>query len=504
MKVSLPQRLKRLDEICTPYALEILATCGVVSFIIYLRLIVEPARLVDWYTHPLLDYSTITNTDPWKASQLFLYFLAVGVIYLIGWWAVKREQGWKAWALVIFWMIAFGGAFLLQYPYGASDIFENILRGRIQGVYAMNPFFYAGEEVPNDPFFPYTFWRTQPAVYGPLWEMIAGLVVHLTGDGIIANVIGFKLISGMFMGGSVWMVALILKKMAPERTLPGVLLLAWNPMMLYETFGNGHNDLAMVFWILVAVLALVHRRYTGMILALVAGILVKYIPALLLPAAGLIVLRDLPGWGKRIRFILSVAIGSVALAALAYLPYWDGWTTIGMTRLTGMMSNSLPNMFYRLLEPVMGWKKSAFVVTTSATGMTVLFAFVRGWLARKDRSWLSLPQAAFDILAFYILVGCTWLQVWYVAWLFPFAVLFPDGERLWLGLIFSFSALFKPLVMRPVFTWKNRTPDRFFRELRLMIGFWGFPAIYAAVAMLHQARMKRLKKKESPPEQSRN
>lgn len=476
----------------TPHALEVLATCGVVSFIIYLRLIIEPARLVEWYTHPLLDYSVIVGSDPWIASRLFVYFLVVGVLYLIGWWAVRREKGIKAWILVLFWMIAFGGAFLLQYPYGASDIFENILRGRIQGVYAMNPFIYAGQEAPNDPFFPYSFWKTWASPYGPFWEMIAGAAVHLTGNGIISNVILFKLISGGFLFGSVTMVGLILKKMAPERVLAGVLLLGWNPMMLYETFGNGHNDQVMIFCMLAAVLAMVHRRYIVMILALMAGVLVKFIPALLLPAAGLIALRELPNFRARLRFILLIGVGSLAMAMLAYMPYWDGWKTLGITRQMGILSNSLPNQIYILLGPGMGWKEAANLVTKSASGLTVAFALVRGWLAFKDRSWLSLPRAGFDVLVFYLLVGCSWLQVWYAAWLFPFAVLFPNDERLVLGLIFTFSALFKPLVMRPVFTWHNRTPDRFFRELRLMLGFVGVPWLYVPAAMLHKVRAKRL------------
>ena len=76
----------------------------------------------------------------------------------------------------------------------------------------------------------------------------------------------------------------------PPRALAGTLLLAWNPLILYETLGQGHNDVAMLFWVLACAWCLARRRYTLAVLALVAGALFKFVPLLLLPAAGLIAL----------------------------------------------------------------------------------------------------------------------------------------------------------------------------------------------------------------------
>jgi hypothetical protein len=69
-------------------------------------------------------------------------------------------------------------------------------------------------------------------------------------------------------------------------------------MILYETLANGHNEVAIAFCILLAAWALQRHRYKPAILALLAGTLLKFIPALLLSAAGLIALRDLPRFAR--------------------------------------------------------------------------------------------------------------------------------------------------------------------------------------------------------------
>ncbi len=44
------------------------------------------------------------------------------------------------------------------------------------------------------------------------------------------------------------LIAAILRRLAPDRLLAGVVLFLWNPVVLYETIGQGHNDVAMLFW----------------------------------------------------------------------------------------------------------------------------------------------------------------------------------------------------------------------------------------------------------------
>ena len=95
----------------------------------------------------------------------------------------------------------------------------------------------------------------------------------------------------------------------------------------YETWGNGHNDAAMLFFILLAAWWMLRRHYTLANLALVAGAL-KFIPALLISAAAVVLAwRNLAGRRERAGFILKTALGGLLMMVIFYFPFWYGPAT---------------------------------------------------------------------------------------------------------------------------------------------------------------------------------
>src|SRR5262249_40950080 len=146
---------------------------------------------------------------------------------------------------------------------------------------------------------------------------------------------------------SVAVVVLYLRRIAPERALAGALLLGWNPVVLYETWGNGHNDVAMIFWVLLAAVLINRKRYTLGSLSLVAGALIKFIPVLLIPAAMLIGYRNLEKSSSRVGFIFGTSVGALLITILAYLPFWNGLASFSMGRRMQMFTTSIPAVIYR-------------------------------------------------------------------------------------------------------------------------------------------------------------
>jgi len=483
--------LRRLSATLEPHALVILAGAGVLGFVLYLRLIVQPANLMLLYTRPLVDLGHILDSSAPAALNLMLLFLAETLLYGVAWWAVQRVHNRDAWLLVFAWTAVFGGALLLQYPYGAADIFDNILHGRILGIYGQNPFIDLIAAHKDDPFYAYAYWKTAPSAYGPLWELLAGLTARLAGDGILTNILLFKLVPALFLFASMGMVALILRAHAPERALAGVLLLGWNPMIQFEVFGNGHNDIVMIFWALLATWALTRRRYTLAILALVTGMLIKYIPVLFIPAAGWIALRQLDSWPARMRFVALTALASLALTVAAFAPFWNGIETLTIARRAQMFTASLPSIFYLYLGPSLGDKTAGAWVSGASAVFTLLFALLQAWRAGHDPSWLSFPRSAFNTLMFYLLLACPWFQVWYAIWPLTLAVLFPLDASLGLALLFSLTMLLKPFVIRPLFFWQGPAPSRLWRESHLMLGILGLPWLYSLWILLRSLRRSR-------------
>ncbi len=467
------------------FLLGLTAAC---SLLVYKQAFVRPFALLQYWQQPLLDLQKMSAFMPGARWGLLAGFIIEGTLYFIGWQAASHARGRLAWAIVMAGAVAMGILLLFELPFDAADIFDNVVYGRILAVHGLNPFVQVGAQFPHDPVLAYMGWPETPVAYGPFLVVLAAAVARLAGDGIIANVIAFKLLCGAFLAGSVAMVASILRKAAPERALAGVVLLAWNPIVLFETFGNGHNDIIMVFWILAAIRAMLGRRYTTSILALLSGALVKFIPVLFLPAAGLLALRDLPDSRGRVRFLAVTGAACLALLVAAYGPFWHGTATLGIDRRETLLTTSLPAFLWAWLEqagrlPLSGADLGK-VISHVAAAATALFALWEGLHAWNDRSSLSLARSSLHVTLFYLTVTCLWFQNWYATWILGLLAVFPPGAELALGEVVSFAMLSKPLIFAPLLLWQTPFPSQIWRELRLGPDVMAVPWVASAYAIL--------------------
>jgi hypothetical protein len=494
------------------------------SVLLYWLAFTQPYNLFTFYPVPLFDLYKRARVDPLAPHKLLMAFMALAALYWLGWRAARKMSGRAAWLIVILGAAASGAVLLFVYPFDAADIFDNIMHGRILGVYGANPFAQAARQFKTDPFYLYTGWKDYPSAYGPIWETLAGVTARLAGDGVTANVLAFKLLNGLFFFTSLGLVVVILRQIAPERMLAGAVLFAWNPIILYETFASGHNDIALAAWILAAAWAMTRRRYTLAALCLVVGALIKFMPVLLLPAASLITIYQLPNPRARLRFLITTSLAAAVLIVVAYAPFWMGRDPLGFARRNALLTTSLPAVLYVSLMPWLG-EKTMTVVNATAGVVTIVFAVWQGWratsppapllnapLPRRSGARRRLPRsgegssddapagwggeafirASFNILMFYLLVTCPWFQSWYALWPLALAALLPPGHLARLGALFGFAVLSKPLVFAPMFLWIRPLPPKFWRELRLGPTVMAIPWLYALYIVRETLRQKRL------------
>jgi hypothetical protein len=464
-------------------AVVLLAGLAGLSLLVYVRAFVVPYSLLGLYPYPRVGLSSFGPYDSAGPWRLVWAFLVQGGLYWLGWRLALQARGRAAWLVVLGGTLAFSAALLFLYPFDAADIFDNIMHGRIMGVYGANPFRDVASQFAGDPFYAYAAWQRTPSAYGPIWESLAGGVARLAGDGIIANVLAFKALGGLFLALSIGLVAVILDRVAPERTLAGVVLLAWNPVVLYETIGNGHNDLAMMVWVLAAVLAILCRRYTLAVLALLAGALVKFIPVLLIPVAGLIVWRDLAHARARLRFLAVTLPAALGLILASYGPVWYGFEGLGLAYRASLFTASLPSTLNAWLQLHFGIHSAGRAIGMVAAGLTGAFVLGQGRRAWRDGSWLSFAQAAFNILTFYLLVTCLWFQQWYTLWPLALAALLPPGHAPRLAALFSYAAMSKQLIVGPLLFWIRPRPPRAQLELVFGPAVLIIPWLYALLAL---------------------
>ena len=465
-------------------AAALLAGIAALSALLYLLVLTRPFNLLELYPFPELELRKLSQDYPSARWSLVALFLAQGGLYWLGWRLARRTQGRAAWIVVLGGAAVLGASLLFLYPIDAADIFDNIGHGRILGIYGANPFRQVAADFADDPFLPYVAWEHAPSAYGPAWEILAAVTARVAGDGVIANVIAFKLLVGAFWASSVGVATAILRRIAPGRALAGVVWLAWNPVILYETWGNGHNDIVMVFWVLVAAWALLCRRHTWAVLSLLVGALVKFIPLLMLPAAGLIALRELENTRARVRFLAVTGILALALVALAYGPFWHGPETLTIGRRTRLFTTSLPAVATTLLASPLGADQASKATSTVAAGLTFAFALWQGLRAWRNRSQLAFAQATLNILLFYLLLTCLWFQQWYAVWPLAIAALLPPGPAVYLAFITGYSTLLaKHLIIGPMLLWIRPLPPKAWRELRLGPLVLGMSWLYGLYAV---------------------
>lgn len=501
-KIGMSKISEKLFHPSSEIAMFILGLCALGSVLVYGLVFIPTANLLAAYTTPDIDLLRILSTDKLAEWRLLLGFALLSGMYVGGWKAAKKVKI----PTRDHWYILLGGAFVAAlvlmylYPIDATDIFDNIIHGRILTIHGGNPFYDLAANYPQDPFYKYAGWLDAPSAYGPAWELLAGIAARLAGNGIVANVLLFKLLPGIFLIGCVVVVMVFLRQAAPERALAGTWLIAWNPLVLYETFGMGHNDIVMTFWIAGAVWMLYQGRHTRAALFLVVGALFKFVSVLLLPAAGLIALRSLPTWKARVHYLITSAVGSLLLSVLFFAPFWRGTNMLTLSRREHMFTTSLPSIVYHYLIPIAGEGTAAIWVSRVAAGLLLAFTLWQAWRAgekvspnaneeiNRANGWLAFTRASLLSLIFYLLVSVLWFQQWYGEWLVPLAAILPggllQGVSLWIGI----TGMLKTLVIGPYVFLKRPLDPLPLLELKLTTGVMALPWLGSLWALWKSTR----------------
>jgi hypothetical protein len=325
-------------------------------------------------------------------------------------------------------------------PITSSDIFGYVFQGRIVAMLGDNPFAHLYGDFAADPFhFLVTFPRLPASTgYGPLWIAVDALFGWLAGEHLLLNLFLFKVLAAVLHLASAWLVYAILGHLAPGQRVAGTLFYAWNPVLLYELVGNGHNDAALATLALCGFYLLSRKHGLLSIPCLVAAFLVKPVAALWLPPLGLWLLARTPGGLPRLQ--RAAAIGALALltAAVAYAPFWAGMQTFaGVLAQSNIHGNSLPSLLVHLAQAI--WPAAGTGAGSAAVqgvkwltvGLFVPFYLWQLWLAwdsGREGRLAGLVRVSFDLVVFYVFFVGFQFWPWYLTWLMVPAALLREAD----------------------------------------------------------------------------
>ncbi|EKD86800.1 MAG: hypothetical protein ACD_37C00140G0003 [uncultured bacterium] len=212
-----------------------------------------------------------------SASLIFIFI--VSFLYLI-YFLFVREAHKKNIHLGTVKKVIFITAALLFFSYPAMvsyDIFNytttaKVLFGFLENPYIVMPIEFSGQEFLN-----YTHAANKTALYAPFWLVLTGIPYFLLSWNFILMMFGFKLLVVLFYLLTLY----ILWK--ESKDVITVAFFGLNPLVLFETFVGGHNDIVMVFFALLSLILLKERKLFFSMGSLVLSVLIKFATLFLFP-----------------------------------------------------------------------------------------------------------------------------------------------------------------------------------------------------------------------------
>ncbi len=343
---------------------------------------------------------------------------------------VKIFESRKTLKIIIFFLIIFSLTLLFSAPIGPGDIYNYIFRAKIFTYYNQNPFLTAPANFPNDGLSQYIspLALSVPSIYGPLWMSLSLPLAKISGHNIFLGITLFKIFAIIFNFSCLFLIYKIVKLLNFKNRNLAILLYAWNPLILFEIINDGHNDIVMIFFILLSICFLLKEKYYFIMPALILAILIKYIAIIILPFIFLFLIKKEK---DRIKFIIINSITVLSIIVLSYAPFWHGWQTLKGVLFQGGLINQNHLSLFPFLVSI--FSDEALIIKISSYLIFALFyLYLLFFKFPKDNK--NLIRSVFFIFTGYVFIASVWLQPWYFVWIIPLAII--SGSRYYSFAIF--------------------------------------------------------------------
>jgi hypothetical protein len=449
-----------------------LAALAFGSALIYLIVFTGPFPLTRLFNRiPPLDYTKLTN---YSLNGLLAYGLGIGLLFWLYIWAIRLvlpepdRPDLRPGRMIAFvgsaWLAAIS---IFAYPLTAIDLFIYAIRSRGWALYGLNPLATAPDRLPAaDPWLELAAeWIDAASPYGPLWEVLSLGAFHLSGGAFLAHLLALKLLMAAAYLGCAGLIYHSLARLRPQWALAGMIAFAWNPLVIMESVQNGHNDILMTFFLLLALWGFSRWQARPLTpgpsffwlgwftLALTLSILLKFVTVVALPFLLVGLAGSLPGGGRR-WLVPGLVGGVVTILTLSLMaPLWPGWEHWAVLSAGSQAGRSLLALLVLAGRERLG-TNPAFDLARNL----LLFAFALIYLYYLGQAWRAIFDQAkqqtaadlvqrvirplFFVLFWYVLLSAPVFHAWYLLWFVPLAALsLPDQRPLLASLVFSMTAL---------------------------------------------------------------
>jgi hypothetical protein len=344
------------------------------------------------------------------AATVVAALLAAGVCYLAAAVVALRApgNGRAGQRTILTFTLVFALTLLGAPPVLDDDLHRYLWEGKVL-LSGINPYLHS----PSDPALdhlreagdPPVGYPDLPTPYPPGAQLLFALMRFAAGGTPAAA----RVVPLIFFLATLPLTAAVLEGMGADRR--GVILYAWNPLVLKEFANSGHLDAVAVFLTVAAVLALMRRRAAGAGILTALAVGVKLYPLFIVPFLA----RRAGGRGGMSRFLIPL----VSVLLLLWLPFAGAGP-----RLLGSLG-TFGRWWLFNHGPYQAWEALWGAVAVGPAGARTawwLLAMAAGWVL----AWTSVSASwrgwctRLGVYLFLLVVGSPVVMPWYLAWGLPF------------------------------------------------------------------------------------
>jgi hypothetical protein len=393
-------------------------------------------------------------------DSLSWFFLAAFAVYMAAFLLARAglPSGWGA-GLVVGAALAFHATLFLMPGLFTTDLFSYIIYGHIAGVYERNPWTQIPAFFPENPIvgWIHPIWHHAPSIYGPAWiDLALPLARRIAGASEVDKVFAYKLLVNVGHFASVAFLALTVHRLRPGAVTASVLLYAWNPLVVFEFGGNGHNDAVMIAGMLLGVCLFAWGQPAAGLVALTVSFLMKMSSILLVPYYVI-------AWARQrkspLEFFGVLCLAGALVAVVVVGFYWPWW--VGLETIGPILNWTQGPMFNNYVPDILAfWLAREFYLDPLRLDMTaaleqaradvkqvarVVFAGYCLWELWNARDALGMAGAGARVMLGFLLIVNTWVLPWYFTWPLALAIIV-GWESITARVLLGFS-LSAPTVM---------------------------------------------------------
>ena len=426
-----------------------LSLIGLVTQLIYVIYIVAFPLISNTQAGgPAADLEILMRGYRWFAP---IYVLGLFLLYYLFWQALRiasragdQLTGNRLYLsnlklFILTFGLLFGFTLIWLYPITANDLFRYVVRGRVWAIHGANPMVTPPDAFPNDPYFAFAGeFGNLPSVYGPLWELAAQLPLRLGATDMVAGSVGLKLMLQLCY----LICAYLLGWQAnPEKgsRLTALIFFAWNPLILMQGLGNGHNDLLFMTLMLAGLILWQRNLWWAASVALTLAALAKIPALLMLFLFGLALLRRQSTWRQSLLKGLAAAALSLITIYSVYAFFGPISATLQGTwvMLAGRRGFAIASALRMVLREIISWPVAETLPRTTAQYIFLCFYAWFAWQLWRKK--LTLVSAGF-LTYFSLLMLNRTFHIWYPMWLVPLAALCLTPATFWRTFLFGLTS----------------------------------------------------------------